>query len=164
MPAKANWLRKIARVQRASTELTAADVALLLGVSTRRAQQLTAAVPARMIGNVRVMQPAAIARVLRGKASTLDNSHELDRLQSLRAKLDAWNQEIIGPDRLMVAAPVDVINTSLDGLPAGVSIGPGRITLDVNDGEHALQSLLTLCFAIKNSFESFDLAVRKPRL
>lgn len=162
MSAKASWTRRLRRLQELSAETTAGEVAVMLEISNRRAQQLLQHVEGRIVGNTRLMRRDDVVRALRGIRELPVNDFELDRLASLRAKVAQWNEEISGPDRLMVAAPVSVVNTSLDGLPDGVSVEPGRITLDVNDAEDAARKLLTLAFAIKNSISSFELAVKKP--
>ncbi len=58
--------------------------------------------------------------------------------------------------RVLVEAPLDVINTTLDGLPQGVRVERGRITIEFDTSQQALEKLLALAMAIGNDPADFE--------
>jgi hypothetical protein len=64
----------------------------------------------------------------------------------------------------LVEAPVQVINQEFDDLPPGVHMEGGRITVEFDQPQQALEKLLALAMAIRNDFERFERQVRMPYL
>jgi hypothetical protein len=56
----------------------------------------------------------------------------------------------------MVSAPAAVVNQQLEGLPEGIVIEPGRITLRFTTSREALEKLLALAMAIRNDQSLFE--------
>jgi hypothetical protein len=54
-----------------------------------------------------------------------------------------------------VAVPAAVLQTHVDGLPKGVSLGPGRIEVRFVSVPEALQQLFALAKAITNDYDRF---------
>jgi hypothetical protein len=63
---------------------------------------------------------------------------------------------------LLIEAPVQVMNQEFDDLPPGVHIEAGRIIVEFDQPQQALEKLLALAMAISNDFERFDRQVRTP--
>jgi hypothetical protein len=53
-----------------------------------------------------------------------------------------------------------VFSQQLRNLPAGVSIAPGRITVEFAEPRQALEKLLALAMAIGNDYEQFERITR----
>jgi hypothetical protein len=70
---------------------------------------------------------------------------EIDRLRK------AWLER----PRVIVEAPTYVVNQTFAGL-AGVTISPGRIVVDFDTPQAALEKLLALAIAVGNDFETFE--------
>jgi hypothetical protein len=71
-------------------------------------------------------------------------------LELQRARLEAVH----------VAVPAAVLQTQVDGLPTGVSLGPGRIEVRFSSVPEALQQLFALAQAITNDYDRFAALVR----
>ena len=54
-----------------------------------------------------------------------------------------------------VAVPAGVLRTNIEGLPAGVALGPGRIEVSFTSVPEALQQLFALAKAITNDYDRF---------
>jgi hypothetical protein len=54
-----------------------------------------------------------------------------------------------------------VLSQQLRNLPEGVSIAPGRITVEFAEPRQALEKLLALAMALSNDYEAF--VARLPR-
>jgi hypothetical protein len=61
-----------------------------------------------------------------------------------------------------VEASVQVLNQELDNLPIGVHLDRGRITVEFDDPQQALEKLLALAMAISNDFDQFQRRVGRP--
>jgi hypothetical protein len=74
--------------------------------------------------------------------------------------IEQLRRERIEEPQVLVEAPVGVMSQQLRNLPEGVSIGPGRITVEFSDPRQALENLLALAMAIGNEYEAFERAAR----
>ena len=90
-----------------------------------------------------------------------DAFYEVQRRRKVAAVLDQMRQERLERPQLMVEAPVRVVNQEFENLPAGVHLDRGRITVEFDDPQQALEKLLALAMAISNDFERFDRTTRR---
>ena len=58
-----------------------------------------------------------------------------------------------------MAVPVEALEARLSGLPAGVSVEPGRIEVRFNGAKEAVGQLFALAQALTNDYERFETLV-----
>ena len=126
----------------------------LLGVGRRRAQQILAPCIGRKIGASGVAgREAVIAHLGRLAAGEIVH-YERQRRRRFSERLDALYHERL--TRVMVEAPAAIVNQELSGLPVGVSILPGCISVTFGSSTEALEKLLALAMAIGNDELLFE--------
>jgi len=64
--------------------------------------------------------------------------------------------ERIEQPQVLVEASVGVLSQQLRNLPDGVTIFPGRNTVEFREPQQALEKLLALAMAIGNDYEQFE--------
>jgi len=161
VPAKSSWISRFNESEQRLAglgipEVDRAVIEEMLGVGSRRAQQLMSGLPGRTVGNVFLVDRASLLNKLRSIASGESNAFETERRVRFAEKLEGYRRERINHPQLLVEAPTAVVNTRLADLPVGVTVGPGRITVEETDGKRALEKLLALAMAIGNQFDEFD--------
>ena len=96
MPAKPGWLQHLSALDAVSDDLIdRATVEAALQIGPRRAQQLMAGLPGRKVGNVFLVDRAALINKLRSIAASEDSAFEADRRAQFAAKLEAMRRERI---------------------------------------------------------------------
>jgi hypothetical protein len=151
MPDKATWCGRLDEVTTALRSLPdpwvdRRTLETLLGIGRRRAQQILAPCVGRQIGGSGVADREAVIAHLRRLATGEASHYESLRRRRLAAQLDGLQRE----RRVLVEAPASVVNQDIEGLPAGVSIAPGKITVEFDSPRQALERLLALAMAIGN--------------
>jgi hypothetical protein len=133
----------------------------LLGVGLRRAQQILAPCVGRQVGvNGLADREVVIAHL--GRLAAGDTAcYERQRRQKLAERIAALLQE--RSNALMVAAPTAIVNQELAGLPEGISIEPGCLTVRFATARQALEKLLALAMAIRNDPALFEEMATAPR-
>jgi hypothetical protein len=106
---------------------------------------------AERTGNVRTLARAALLRQLRVRRTGAAFSREVDRRERLLATL---RQARITGIRVPVAA--DVRSLRLAGLPAGVTVEPGRIEVRFAGAREAVGRLFALAQALTNDYDRFE--------
>src|SRR5690349_7051748 len=101
-----------------------------------------AGLPGRTVGNVLLVDRAALIKKLRSIAAGTDNAFESERQKRVASVIEELRRERIEHPRVLVEAPARVVNTRLADLPEGVTIRPGNISIDERDGKRALEKLL----------------------
>lgn len=133
------------------------DRALLesvLRIGRRRAQQLLAPCVSRKIGANGVADCETVIAHLRQLASGEAVHYEHQRRRQFAARMEALDRE--RKEGVPVEAPVSIVNQRLEGLPEGVLISPGKITVAFTSPTEALQKLLALAMAIGNDQALFE--------
>ena len=165
MPAKPTWYRKLPYIleelrSRPHPYVDRATVEFLLGVGRRRAQQILApCLVDRVASNGLADRDALITRLER-IAKGEDAFYEIDRRRKVATLIEQLRRERIEKPQLLVEAPTQVVNQEFENLPSGVQIQPGRITVEFDQPQQALEKLLALAMAISNHFDQFVLAAR----
>jgi len=126
----------------------------ILGIGVRRAQQILAPCVARQLGASGLADRETLIAHLHRLASAETLHYEHQRRRRLAAHLDALHEE--RRKGLLVAAPVSIVNQSLEGLPEGISIQPGAISIHFENPRVALEKLLALAMAIRNDQLEFE--------
>ena len=153
MPAKPTWYRNLAYIlgelrNHPLPYVDRATLEFLLRVSRRRAQQIMAPCVVDRVGsNGLADRDALIARLERIAAGD-DVFHEIQRRRRVA--------EAISKPQLLVEAPTAVVNQEFAGLPSGVRLQAGRITVEFRHPQEGLEKLLALAMAISNDFDRFE--------
>jgi hypothetical protein len=166
MPAYATWasqLDQIVRAVRASQRpfVDRAAVEALLGVGRRRAQQILAPCVTERVGTNGLAEREAFLTRLQQMAAGDEAQWEGQRRQRVARYLAQLRQERMAQPQLPVEAPVQVMNQDFENLPAGVRLEAGRITVEFEEPQEALEKLLALAMAISNDFEQFERSARR---
>jgi hypothetical protein len=86
--------------------------------------------------------------------------HEIERRKKVAEVISKLRQDRVEKPRLLVEAPTVVVNQEFSGLPVGVQLEPGRITVEFGHPQEGLEKLLALAMAISNDFDRFESSVR----
>jgi hypothetical protein len=97
---------------------------------------------------------------LRRLAGGEEAYYERRRRRKVAEMLSQLQKEHLAQPRLVVEAPLQVVNQEFENLPEGVRLEPGRITLSFTEPQQALEKLLALAMAISNDFDRFERQVR----
>jgi hypothetical protein len=129
---------------------------VLLQVGRRRAQQILAPCVSDKVGANGLAECEAVVKRLREIATGQDDQFELERRRKVADIIENLRRERIESPQVVVEAPVRVLSQQLRNLPAGVSIAPGRITVEFTEPREALEKLLALAMALGNDYEAFE--------
>ena len=159
MPAKPRWLLAIPDAIRQLEALdrewlTRGDVEQLFGVSRARAATLMQTFGAELTGNQRTLPRTQLLRQLRKHRARAAFRGEAERRERLLTELRT--ARLTG---IRVAVPVEALDARLSGLPAGVSVEPGRIGVRFRGAQDAVGRLFALAQALTNDYEQFEALV-----
>lgn len=130
----------------ASPWVDSEEVACLLGVSRRRAQQILAPCVQKRLGLNGLAGRREVVERLRQVAEGDEAGWERIR----RAKVAREIGRLADEPHVFVEAPAAVRRQRLDDLPDGVVVERGRIEVRFRSVEEALEKLLALAMAIGN--------------
>ena len=133
-----------------------ATVEVLLGVGRRRAQQIMAPCITSRIGASGLVDRDTLIDHLRRLARSEDAFYERTRRRKVAEVLDGLRKDRLERPQVLVEAPVRVMNQEMDKLPGGVQVEAGRITIEFEEPQQALQKLLALAMAIGNDYSMFE--------
>jgi hypothetical protein len=161
MPAKPRWYGTLEQV---ITELEAlprpavdrGTLQFLLGIGPRRAQQLMAACVTERVGTSSLADRQLLIAHLRRLAAGDAGHYERHRRHKLAATLEQFRRAWLDHPRVLVEAPVDMMNQDFADLPPGVDLQPGEIRIRFDHPTQALEKLLALAMAIGNDREGFE--------
>jgi hypothetical protein len=161
VPAKPAWYSQIDAIvsqlkAQARPFVDRATVEFLLGVGRRRAQQILAPCITDRVGSNGLADRDQLIARLRSLAQGDDGYYERRRRRNVADIIDHLRKERLERPQLLVEAPLQVVNQNFEGLPAGVRITAGRITVDFDEPRQALEKLLALAMAIGNDFARFE--------
>jgi hypothetical protein len=139
----------------------------LLGVGRRRAQQLLAPIGTRRVGTSVVAHRADLISHLKRIAAGEQAFYERQRRKGLWEQLaQARSEWVRQPPVLVEVSQAQIRSVELDdfeGLPDGVELAPGSITVRFRGPDEALQKLMTLALAISQNRPAFESLVTFPR-
>lgn len=153
MPDRPTWcghLEEIRHQLRALPDpwVDRALIEALLGIGRRRAQQILAPCISRQVGASGLADRETVMQHLQHLADGETVHYERQRRRRLAERMDALHRERL--HTVLVEAPAAIVNQSLAGLPEGISITPGRMTVSFRTTQEALEKLLALAMAIGN--------------
>jgi hypothetical protein len=161
VPAKPAWYSKINDVIRELQSLPRpfvdrATVEFLLGVGRRRAQQIMAPCITDHVGTNGLADRDRLITRLRRLAGGDDGYYEVQRRRQVASVIDRLRKERMERPQLFVEAPACIVNQKFENLPAGLRLEPGRITVEFDNPQQALEKLLALAMAIGNDSDCFE--------
>jgi hypothetical protein len=162
MPDKPTWCGHLDEITEQLSALPdrwvdRATLELILRIGRRRAQQILAPCITRQIGANGLADRRVLLDHLRRLAARKTTVYyERQRRRRLGEHIEALRKSWLEQPRVLVAAPVSVVNSDLAGLPAGVSIAPGQIIVQFATPTEALEKLLALAMAIGNDQHGFE--------
>jgi hypothetical protein len=164
MPAKPAWY---ARIDHIVSELQAlpgpwvdrSTLEFLLGVGPRRAQQVMAGCATDRVGTSSLADRLLLCEHLRQLAYGEAGFHELRRRRRMAAALEEMRRAWVTRPKVLVEAPINIVDRRLDDLPEGVDLEPGRITVQFATPQQALEKLLALAMAIGPDMQRFEAQV-----
>ena len=161
MPAKPRWILAIPdaihQLNQLDRELlTRGDIEQLFGVSRARAATLMQTFGAELTGNQRTLPRTQLLRQLRKHRSRAAFRAEATRREKV---VTAIRQARLTGIR--VAVPVEALEARLSGLPAGVSVEPGRIEVRFSGAQDAVGRLFALAQALTHDYEQFEALVEE---
>ena len=159
VPAKPRWLLAIPDAIRQLDALdrellTRRDLERLFGVSKVRAVALMTAFGAGRTGHLLTLPRAKLLRQLRRHRTRAAFRGEATRRD--RVVTAIRTARLTG---IRVAVPIEALDARLSGLPAGVSVEPGRIEVRFRGAKDAVGRLFALAQALTNDYEQFEALV-----
>ena len=159
MPATPRWLLAIPDAIRQLEALdrevlTRRDIEQLFGVSRARAATLMQTFGAELTGNQRTLPRTQLLRQLRRHRTRAAFRGEATRRD--RVVTAIRQARLTG---IRVAVPREAREARLSGLPAGVSVEPGRIEVRFRGAQDAVGRLFALAQALTHDYERFEALV-----
>ena len=166
MPAKPAWYSQIDHIINQLQLLSRpfvdrATIEFLLGVGRRRAQQIMAPCITDRVGSNGLADRDGLIGHLRCLATGTDVYYERQRRRKLGQTLAQLQKERLARPQLLVEAPVQVLTQDFANLPSGVSLERGRISVEFDNPQQALEKLLALAMAISNDYDRFERTTRR---
>ena len=160
MPAKPRWLLAIPDAIRQLEKLdqdllTRRDLERLFGVSKVRAVALMTAFGAGRTGHLLTLPRAELLRQLRSRHRKRA-AFRGEETRRERVVTEIRKARLTG---IRVAVPVEALDARLSGLPAGVSVEPGRIEVRFSGAKDTVGRLFALAQALTNDYEQFEALV-----
>ncbi len=167
MSAKPRWYSRLDEIigeleALPSSSITRGTIEFLLDVGPRRAQQLMAPCATEQIGTSIVADRGLLIGHLRGIAKGETAHYEAQRQRKFAQTIDQLRQSWISAPKLLVEAPITVVNQKFEDLPPGIELAPGRIALSFDSPSDALAKLLALAMAIGKDMERFERLTATP--
>lgn len=167
MPAKPLWYQHLPRILEELRRLPRpwvdrATVEFLLGVGRRRAQQIMAPCIRDRVGANGLADRDTFIAHLEQIAAGEEAYYEVRRRHKVAAVIGQLRRDRIDHPKLIVEAPTAIVHQEFDALPPGLSLEPGRITVEFDEPRQALEKLLALAMAAGNDFARFEKKVARP--
>jgi hypothetical protein len=132
----------------------------LLGVGRRRAQQILAPCVTERIGPNGLADRGRLIHHLEQLARSEDGTFEIQRRRRVAQFVARLRNERLAQPQVLVEAPTRIINQDFDALPPGIHLVPGRITVEFEEPQQALEKLLALAMAIGENLEEFERSIQ----
>jgi len=169
VPAKPAWFGRLDAIVQELRALPRSFVdrstlEVLLGVGPRRAQQIMAPCITERVGTSSLADRDSLIARLERIAQGDDAYYEVRRRRNVAVALERLQQERLSRPQLLIEAPIRVVDQQLHDLPAGVYLDRGRISVEFDHPQQALEKLLALAMAISNDFDRFDRITRRTSI
>lgn len=161
MPAKPAWYRHLDSIIHNLQALPRPyvdrpTVEILLSVGRRRAQQIMLPCITEHVGASGLADRDLLVDHLRRLARSDEAGYERTRRRKVAGLIEKLRQDRLHRPQVLVEAPIEVVNQQMDSLPPGVRVERGKITIEFDAPQQALEKLLALAMAIGNNFSTFE--------
>ena len=102
-----------------------------------------------------------LSQHLRRLAEGGDAAYERQRRQRVASVIEELRKTWVQGSRVLVEATPTVVDQRVEGLPAGVTLKPGEITVRFSTAREALEKLLAIAMAAGNEYDRFT-AIIEP--
>jgi hypothetical protein len=163
MPAKPTWLMRvpeILEVLRGSPVpfLTRAALESLFQLQRRQTIYLLRRLGGYQIGKAFVIDRQRLIDWLEGLTAGHELRWEGERRRRVEEVVEQARSET-SARRITIQAPPSSLNTTLGGLPPGISLKPGELKIQFYGTEDLLRQLFELSQAIANDYQRFQQVV-----
>jgi hypothetical protein len=138
----------------------------LLRIGRRRAQQLLASVASRRVGTSLLAHRDDLIPLLTRFATGEQGYYDERRRKHLWTELSQARRQWLEQAPVLVEVPNATVRRvevhDLEGLPEGVELGPGSITVRFSTPDEALEKLLVLAMAVSQNRPAFEDRVAVP--
>jgi hypothetical protein len=161
VPDQPSWIERVPEIL-ATLESSGAlpfldrpAVEVLFGLRRRQAIELLHRVGGYQVGKTFLAPREAVVHFLRDPQRWSASAAERGRFERVRSVLGAARQEL---DRRRIAIPAraEILRLELSGLPAGIRLEPGKLTVDFGTPAELLEKLFALAQAVGNDYETFE--------
>ena len=136
--------------------ITRPTVEFLLRVGPRRAQQIMLPCAVERIGTSLVADRPLFIAHLRTLGGDSAADTERSRRRKVGRAIDSLRRDWLERPKVLVEAPLSVVNQRFENLPPGVELAPGQITIRFGNPHEALEKMLALAMAAGRNLEQFE--------
>jgi len=161
MPDQPSWIEHIPKILEALESpqappfLDRPAVEMLFGVRRRQAIQLLGHFGGYQVGKTFLVPREAVVGFLRDPRRRIAAELEKGRFERVSSALGKARQEL-HQRRIPIAVPPEVLRLEISGLPEGICLEAGRLTVRFEKPMDLLQKLFALSQALANDFEAFE--------
>jgi hypothetical protein len=130
----------------------------IFDVRERRARQLMTGLPCLQVGNAVAVSRLALIERLEATAVGSRFQGEIKRRTRVTESLETLRKHAAAK-RVMVLAPADVRDRSLQSLSADITVHPGQLSVHFSSAEDLAAKLFELSQAMANDWSAFVAAV-----
>jgi len=161
MPDQPSWIERVPKILEtlespgAPPFLDRPAVEILFGVRRRQAIQLLRRFGGYQVGKTFLVPSEAVAGFLRDPRRGTAADMEKGRFERVSSALGKARQEL-HQRRIPIAVPPEVLRLEISGLPEGIRLETGQLTIRFDKPTDLLQKLFALSQALANDFEAFE--------
>jgi hypothetical protein len=161
MPDQPLWIERVPKILEtlespgAPPFLDRPAVEILFGVRRRQAIQLLRRFGGYQVGKTFLVSREAVAGFLRDPRRRTAADMEKGRFERVSNALGAARREL-HQRRIAIAVAPETPGLAISGLPEGIRLEAGRLTVHFEKPLELLQKLFSLSQALANDFESFE--------
>lgn len=168
MPDQPTWIERVPRIL---ATLDAAGVPAFLdrpaiealfGLRRRQSIELMRRLGGYKVGKTFLVDRAALVRFLQDPRRRSAHEIEAGRFQRVLDVLGNARQEL-HQRRIPIPSLPPAPDLSLAGLPDGVQLDAGKLTVTFHTGVELLQKLFALSQALSNDYEAFESSLNLPQ-
>lgn len=161
MPDQPSWIQEVPEILEilespgAPPFLDRPAVERLFGVRRRQAIHLLGRFGGYQVGKTFLVPREAVIDFLRNPRRHVSAELEKDRFERVANALGQARQDL-HQRRMPIPIPADTHSLEISGLPEGIRLETGRLTVHFDKPVELLQKLFALSQALANDFETFE--------
>ena len=161
MPDQPSWIEHVPKILETLESAAAPPfldrpaVEMLFGVRRRQAIQLLRRFGGYQVGKTFLVPREAVVAFLRDPRRRTAADLERGRFERVETALGQARREL-HQRRIPIAVQPETLNLDISGLPDGIHLAPGQLTIRFAQPVELLQKLFALSQALANDFETFE--------